>query len=227
MIVTPRSTKNVSSRPSRSQARFAFSILFTINVLNYADRYVLPAILPKVQQDLGLTTIEEGLLGSSFLLVYGLTTLPLGAWADRGVRKNIISLWVSIWSLATTLGGLSRNFWQLISVRTVLGVGEAGYGPASLSLLGDFFTRAQRGRVLSYWSAGNLVGAAIGFTLGGLVADAFGWRWAFYIVGIPGLIAAYLAWRISEPERGVFDREVDAVTVTKGHGLNEVEAIHS
>jgi MFS transporter, Spinster family, sphingosine-1-phosphate transporter len=196
-------------------------------VLNYADRYVLPAILPKVQQDLGLTTIEEGLLGSSFLLVYGLTTLPLGAWADRGVRKNIISLWVAVWSVATTLGGLSRNFWQLISVRTVLGVGEAGYGPASLSLLGDFFTRAQRGRVLSYWSVGNLVGAAIGFTLGGLVADAFGWRWAFYIVGIPGLIAAYLAWRISEPERGVFDREVDAVTLTKGSGLNEVEAIHS
>jgi len=78
MMVTPRSTRNASSRPGRSQARFAFIILFTINVLNYADRYVLPAILPKARQDLGLTTIEEGLLGSSFLLVYGLTTLPLG-----------------------------------------------------------------------------------------------------------------------------------------------------
>ena len=155
MIVRPRSARNGSSRPSRSQARFAFIILFTINVLNYADRYVLPAILPKARQDLGLTTIEEGLLGSSFLLVYGLTTLPLGAWADRGVRKNIIGLWVGVWSVATTLGGLSRNFWQLISARTVLGIGEAGYGPASLSLLGDFcFNRIKRFReLLCIWSA--------------------------------------------------------------------------
>ncbi len=222
MMVTPRSTRNASSRPGRSQARFAFIILFTINVLNYADRYVLPAILPKARQDLGLTTIEEGLLGSSFLLVYGLTTLPLGVCADRGVRKNIIGLCVGVWSVATTLGGLSRNFWQLISARTVLGIGEAGYGPASLSLLGDFFTKAQRGRVLSYWSVGNLVGAAIGFMLGGLVADAFGWRWAFYMVGIPGLIAAYLAWHMFEPERGVFDREVDA----EDYGVSEVETVH-
>src|SRR6266700_4767117 len=173
MMVTPRSTRNASSRPGRSQARFAFIILFTINVLNYADRYVLPAILPKARQDLGLTTIEEGLLGSSFLLVYGLTTLPLGVCADRGVRKNIIGLCVGVWSVATTLGGLSRNFWQLISARTVLGIGEAGYGPASLSLLGDFFTKAQRGRVLSYWSVGNLVGTAIGFMFGGLVIALF------------------------------------------------------
>jgi MFS family permease len=227
MIVTPRSSRNASSRPSRGQARFAFCILFAINMLNYADRYVLPAILPKARQDLGLTTIEEGLLGSSFLLVYGLTTLPLGAWADRGMRKNIISLCVGVWSVATTLGGLSRNFWQLISARTVLGIGEAGYGPASISLLGDFFTKAHRGRVLSYWSVGNLVGAAIGFTLGGLVADAFGWRWAFYMVGIPGLIAAFLAWRISEPERGIFDREMDASSTAEDYGAKEVEAVHS
>jgi MFS transporter, Spinster family, sphingosine-1-phosphate transporter len=89
MIVTPRSNRNASSRPSRGQARFAFCILFAINMLNYADRYVLPAILPRARQDLGLTTIEEGLLGSSFLLVYGLTTLPLGAWADRGMRGRL------------------------------------------------------------------------------------------------------------------------------------------
>jgi MFS family permease len=74
---------------------------------------------------------------------------------------------------------------------------------------------------------GNLVGAAIGFTLGGLVADAFGWRWAFFMVGIPGLIAAYLAWRMVEPARGVFDREVDAVTITEDYGLNEVKTVHS
>src|SRR5207302_10310900 len=138
---------------------------------------------------LGLSTSGLGLLGSSFLLVYAFATLPLGIWADRGVRKNIISLCVGIWSVATVLAGFTHNFVQLFSVRAVLGIGEAGYGPATLSLLGDFFSKARRGRILSYWSSGTLLGAAIGFTLGGLVGQVFGWRWAFYIVGIPGLIA--------------------------------------
>jgi MFS family permease len=194
-------------RPTVRQARFAFTILFIINVLNYADRYVLPAILPKIRADLGLTPIQLGLLGSSFLFVYALATLPLGVWADRSIRKNIIALCVGIWSVATVLAGFTRNFMQLFSVRAVLGIGEAGYAPASLSLLGDFFSRARRGRILSYWSAGTLLGAAFGFTVGGFIADALGWRYAFFVVGIPGLIAAFLAWRMLEPKRGSFDKE--------------------
>jgi len=194
-------------RPTVRQARFAFTILFIINVLNYADRYVLPAILSKIQAELGLTFIQAGLLGSSFLFVYALATLPLGVWADRSIRKNIVALCVGIWSVATVLAGLTRNFFQLVSVRAVLGIGEAGYAPASLSLLGDFFSREKRGRILSYWSAGTLLGAAFGFTVGGFIADALGWRYAFFVVGIPGLIAAFLAWRMLEPKRGSFDNE--------------------
>src|SRR5947209_19183795 len=192
-------------RPTRGQARFGFTILFIINVLNYADRFVLPAVLPKIQADMGLTLTQAGLLGSSFLFVYALATLPFGVWADRIIRKNIVALCVGIWSVATILAGLTRNFLQLFSVRSVLGIGEAGYAPASLSLLGNFFSKEKRGRILSYWSAGTLLGAAIGFTLGGLVADAFGWRYAFFLVGIPGLIAAFLAWRMLEPQRGAFE----------------------
>src|SRR5215471_6367727 len=221
---TPTSARStVSLRPTRGQARFAFTILFIINILNYADRYVLPAILPRVRADLGLTSLEAGLLGSSFLIVYALATLPIGVWADRGIRKNIVALCVGIWSVATCLAGFTRNFVQLFSVRAVLGIGEAGYGPASLSLLGDFFSKARRGRILSYWSSGTLLGAAIGFTLGGLVADALGWRWAFYIVGIPGLLAAFLAWRMLEPRRGAFEDESGDAT---GEGAaNEAEVI--
>jgi MFS transporter, Spinster family, sphingosine-1-phosphate transporter len=221
--VRTSSKRSISLKPTRGQARFAFTILFIINILNYADRYVLPAILPKVQADLGLTSLEAGLLGSSFLLVYAFATLPIGVWADRGIRKNIVAICVGIWSVATCLAGFTRNFVQLFSVRAVLGIGEAGYAPASLSLLGDFFSRARRGRILSYWSSGTLLGAAIGFTLGGLVGEVFGWRWAFYIVGIPGLIAAFLAWRMLEPGRGAFEDESD------GHAeedtANQVEVI--
>ncbi|HLI09875.1 MAG TPA: MFS transporter [Ktedonobacteraceae bacterium] len=206
-LVTESRRKQALRRTSRGQARFAFTILFIINILNYADRYVLPAILPKIQHDLGLSNTESGLLGSSFLLVYALATLPIGIWADRGIRKNIVALCVGIWSVATMLAGFTQNFIQLFSVRAVLGIGEAGYGPASLSLLGDLFPKTNRGRILSYWSAGTLIGAAIGVTLGGLVANALGWRSAFYLVGIPGLIMAFLAWRLTEPERGAFDHE--------------------
>ena len=207
------SKENASRRPSVGQARFAFSVLFLINILNYADRYVLPAILPKIADPrggLGLTTVEQGLLGSSFLLVYAIATLPLGVWADRGIRKNIVALCVSIWSVSTVLAGFTRKFMQIFSVRAVLGIGEAGYAPASLSLLGDFFARAKRGRILSYWSAGTLIGAAIGVTFGGLIADAFGWRYAFFFVGVPGLICAFLAWRMVEPRRGAFDTEEES-----------------
>jgi len=211
-LIAPVAKGKVPARPTRGQARFAFTILFIINVLNYADRYVLPAILPKVQQDLGLTTFEGGLLGSSFLLVYAFATLPLGVWADRGIRKNIVSLCVGVWSISTVLAGFTRNFVQLFSVRAVLGIGEAGYGPATLSLLGDYFPKAQRARILSYWSSGVLIGAAVGFTIGGLIADTLGWRWAFYVVGIPGLIAAFLAWRLIEPKRGASDQEEDVAT---------------
>jgi MFS family permease len=211
--VVPKTTesKKGSGKPTGGQAGFAFTVLLVVNVLNYADRYVLSAILPSIKHDFNMTDFQGGLLISSFLIVYAVATLPLGVWADRGIRKNIVALCVGLWSIATSLAGFTQNLFQLFSMRAILGIGEAGYAPASLSLLGDFFSKAHRGRVLSYWSIGTLIGAAIGVALGGRVADTLGWRWAFYIVGIPGLIAALLAWRIKEPERGVFDKEVQEV----------------
>src|SRR2546429_2790017 len=200
-ITTPLQARDkLLFRPTSGQARFGFTILFIINVLNYADRYVLPAVLPKIQADLGLTPLQEGLLGSSFLFVYAIATLPLGVWADRSIRKNIVALCVGIWSVATVLAGFTVNFLQLFGVRSVLGIGEAGYAPASLSLLGDFFSKEKRGRILSYWSAGTLLGTAIGLALGGLVADAFGWKYEFFFVVIHGLIAVFLAFRMIDTD---------------------------
>lgn len=206
-----------SLKPTRHQARFAFTVLLIINILNYADRYVLSAVLPKIKADLALSDTQLGLLSSAFLLVYALTTLPLGVWADRSVRKNIVAICVGIWSIATTLAGFTSNFLQLISTRTVLGIGEAGYAPATLSLLGDYFPKERRGRVLSFYSIGNLIGTAFGLIMGGLVADAFGWHWAFFIVGLPGLVAAFLIWRAVEPRRGVYESE-DGDDTSSTHG---------
>ncbi len=207
--VAPRPTrkKDRSLQPTRGMARFAFTVLFMINVLNYADRYVLSAVLPAIKLAFHMSDFEGGLLISSFLVVYAIAALPLGVWGDRGIRKNIITLCVGLWSIATGLAGMAQSLVELFIFRSVLGIGEAGYAPASLSLLGDFFPKSKRGRILSYWSIGTLVGAAIGVSLGGFVADRLGWRWAFYLVGIPGMIVALLAWKMKEPARGVFDSE--------------------
>jgi MFS transporter, Spinster family, sphingosine-1-phosphate transporter len=206
--VTPSSPKqkNTQLQPTRSRARFTFTILMIINVLNYTDRSVLSAIQTKIQIDFGLSNTELGLLGSSFLFIYALATLPLGVWADRSIRKNIVAACVGIWSVASLLSGFTHNFIQILTTRSFLGIGEAGYAPASLSMIGDLFPKEQRGRILSLWSIGNLIGTALGLILGGIIADKFGWRWAFYIVGIPGLIAAFFIWRSVEPHRGAFDR---------------------
>jgi MFS transporter, Spinster family, sphingosine-1-phosphate transporter len=218
-MIAPKSMKKrqFSLKPKRSQAGFAFIVLLIVNILNYADRYVLSAILPGIKHDFNMTDFEGGLLISSFLVVYAIATLPLGVWADRGIRKNIVALCVGIWSIATALAGFTQNLLQLFCMRSILGIGEAGYAPASLSLLGDFFSKAKRGRVLSYWSIGTLIGAAIGVALGGRVADTLGWRWAFYIVGIPGLIAAFLAWRIREPVRGAFENQTEDIDEIDSH----------
>src|SRR5436853_7038911 len=112
-------------QPSPAQARTAFFILLVINILNYTDRSVLSAVQTSIQIDFGLTDTELGLLSSSFLFVYGIATLPLGIWADRGVRKNIVAICVTIWSCATVIGGFTMNFIQLFLSRSILGIGEA------------------------------------------------------------------------------------------------------
>ncbi|WP_126552307.1 spinster family MFS transporter [Dictyobacter kobayashii] len=207
------------TRPTTSQARFAFIVLLIINILNYTDRSILASVQTLIQQDFHLTDIELGLLNSSFLFVYGLATLPIGIWADRGTRKNIVALCVGVWSVATALSGLTLNFIQLFLTRSVLGIGEAGYAPASVSLIGDYFPKERRGFMLSVWSIGNLIGTALGLILGGIIAEALGWRWVFYIVGLPGLLAAFLIWRAVEPRRGAFDRDED-------NGAEEAGATH-
>lgn len=212
--------KSKATHPSKTQALTAFIVLLVINILNYTDRSVLSAIQTHIQAEFGLSDLELGSLNSSFLLIYGLTTLPLGIWADKGIRKNIIAICVGVWSIATALAGITRNFLQIFIMRGLLGIGEAGYAPASLSLIGDYFPKERRGSMLSIWSTGNLFGTAIGLALGGLIADRLGWRWAFYIVGIPGLIAAFFIWRAVEPQRGASD------TITAGEESHEASMAH-
>src|ERR687885_2460412 len=110
-----------------------------INFLNYLDRFILPVAASKVQQEFHLSDKALGGLATAFLIVYALSAVPFGIWADRGVRKTVVAVGVTIWSLATFFTGFTRNYAQLFISRAILGVGEASYYPAGTSLLADYF----------------------------------------------------------------------------------------
>jgi len=188
-----------------SSARWVLAFLFGVNLLNYIDRQILYAVFPPLQAELGLSDTQLGLLASAFMWVY-LSTAPIfGLLADRWSRPRLMSLGVGIWSVATGLSGMVRHFGELLLGRAIVGVGEASYGSVAPALLSDHFPPAERGRTLAVFSMGIPVGSALGYLLGGALEGAFGWRAAFFVVGLPGLVLAWRVGRLSEPIRGGLD----------------------
>src|SRR5665213_1310499 len=120
---------------ARSYATHALWIMFAINFLNYMDRFILPSALSSIQKEFRMSDFQAGLLATAFTLVYAVTALPFGVWADRGIRKNVVAVGVGLWSLATLFTGAAVNFATLFAARAAVGVGEAGYYPAGTSLL--------------------------------------------------------------------------------------------
>lgn len=177
-----------------------------INFLNYLDRYVGAALVTPIQSEFHLSDAQVGLLATAFLLVYAFAALPFGFWGDRGMRRSVIGVGVTIWSLATLFSGIAANYVQLFLGRAVVGIGEASYYPAGTSLVSDYFPKEQRGRVMSIWGAGSVFGIAVAYAGGGFVADHFGWRSAFFIAAAPGLLLAFLAFTMREPLRGSMEK---------------------
>ncbi len=187
---------------ARSHAAQVLWIMFAINFLNYMDRFILPSVLSSIQKEFRISDFQAGLLATAFTLVYAVAALPFGVWADRGIRKNVVAVGVGLWSLATLFTGAAGNFATLFAARAAVGVGEAGYYPAGTSLLVDYFPKERRAWMLGLWNVGASLGVAVGFAMGGLIAGALGWRWAFYFTAIPGAVCTVLAYRMREPRRG-------------------------
>lgn len=206
-----------SQRSSQRMSIAALAILAGINLLNYLDRYVVSALLPDLKQaPMGLTDFELGTLMSGFLIVYMLAAPLFGRLGDRGSRPKPIAIGVFIWSLATGLSGLARNYLQLLGARAIVGIGEAAYGTIAPSLLADFFERRTRGRAFAIFNMAIPVGAALGYIVGGIVRHHFSWHAAFYVAGVPGVVLAIWILRLPDPPRGAKDDEVkttDADTV--------------
>lgn len=214
--------------PSPGYARYALGVLFTVNLFNYIDRQIIFGVFPLVQQDLTLSDAALGWLGSAFVIVYMLASVPLGVLGDRVARNRLIAAGVAVWGSATFLSGLARSYGQLFLARALVGIGEASYGPTATAMVSDYFPKLRRGLVNGLFNAAIPIGGAIGVALGGLVGSHFGWRTAFLVVGGPSLLLALLAWRLADPPRGVQDVDlVDgplAPTVTTslpgvGHGI--------
>jgi predicted MFS family arabinose efflux permease len=184
-------------------ASYALVVLFAINLMNFFDRQLLGAVGEAVRREWALSDTTLGALGTAFTLLYAVVGLPFGRLTDRTERRKILAAGVFAWSAFTALSGAARSFWQLFGVRLLVGVGEATCSPASTSLLGDLFPRTQRARAMAVFMLGLPVGIGFANALGASIAQAWGWRTAFYLAAVPGLFCAAAALLIREPARGL------------------------
>jgi len=191
-------------RGVRDRSRYVLGVLFVVFAFNHLDRQVFGVLMEPIKTDLGLSDSAMGFLGGlSFALFHAVAGLPIARWADRGSRVGIISLGIVVWSCATAASGLARNFAHMVAARVATGIGEASNGPASHSLISDYFPPQRRATALAIFFMGAHVGVLLGFAAGGWIADRLSWRAAFLILGAPGLLLALLVWlTVPEPERG-------------------------
>lgn len=187
-------------------AGFGLAILSFINLLSYLDRFIVSALAQSLKEaGLGLSDANLGSLMSGFLIVYTVVAPVFGAMGDRRSRPRLIALGVSIWSFATALSGFANSYLALFAARASVGVGEAAYVTIAPSLLSDYFPVRQRGRVMAIFFCAIPVGSALGYIVGGLVDKHYGWRAAFFVAGIPGLLLAALCLLLRDPPRGIQD----------------------
>jgi predicted MFS family arabinose efflux permease len=192
---------------STGQRRYVLFLLFMVSVFNYVDRTILSILQVPIKADLGLSDSQLGALtGLSFALFYATLSLPIARLADRWIRKYLIGGSLAIWSGMTALTGLATSFSSLVFYRVGVAVGEAGSIPATHSMIADLYPANARATALAIWGLSLPVGMMFGYSVAGALAEAVGWRMAFAVIGIAGLVfAPILLFTMREPVRGRFD----------------------
>jgi MFS family permease len=186
-----------------SYSWYALAVLTAVYVLNFLDRTLIYILFTPIKKEMAFSDLQLALLGTtSFVIFYTLLGIPFGRLADRGSRKVIIGSGLAVWSLFSGLTGFADSFWTIFACRVMVGVGEATLGPAALSLLSDYFPVRMRATVQSVYSSAIAVGGGLAFFLGGFIGQTYGWRWAFYLLGFPGLLLAVLVFLLREEPRG-------------------------
>jgi MFS family permease len=193
-----------SAPPTAADRRWALILLVAISTVAFIDRSILNTVGQAIKDDLRISDLQLGLLGGlAFALLYGVLGIPVARLAERKSRVAIISIALAVWSAMTALSGFANSFLHLLIARIGVGVGEAGAGPPSQSLLSDYYPPEKRASAFSILGLATPFGIVLGGLGGAIVAQHFGWRAAFFVVGLPGLLLAAVAWlTLKEPPRG-------------------------
>ena len=214
----------------KSASRYSYYVLGLLTLVytfNFVDRQIIAILSPAIKEELGLSDSVLGLLkGLAFAVLYTTLGIPIAWAADRWSRVNIVAISLALWSGFTALSGLAANAWQLTAARIGVGIGEAGGSPPAHSIISDYFPKEKRASALSIYSLGIPFGQMFAFLAGGWVLQNLGWRNAFFVVGIPGvLLAIILKLTVKEPIRGRYDGERAAQKIPFKDGLKQLLSI--
>lgn len=195
---------DASSTEKRNYKWYVLGLLTVVSMFSIADRLVFSILLEDIKAEFAFSDFQIGLLGGlAFAATYVIIGFPAARLADRSVRKNIVAGAISFWSVMTALCGLATGFWTLFLARTGVGVGEGCSGPASQSLVSDYFPRDELAKAMGFLTLGATMGTAGGLIVGGQLNEMFGWRYAFILMGLPGLlIGLFMYLTVREPPRG-------------------------
>lgn len=186
----------------REGSTFLLVTLVLVNTINWADRQVVPILVPSIKEDLGLSDTELGLIGGlAFTMIYAVAAFVFGYLADRSSRRMVILFGLVCWSIAAAAGGFAHSFWTLFAARFVTGIGEASLYPCAMSLIADAFPAEKRGAAMGIVGASTALGGGLGIGLGGWLVQQVGWRHVFFTYGSAGLLVLPLLLVIREPIR--------------------------
>jgi MFS family permease len=200
--------KRVNDDWSNGYRNYVLVMMTLVYVFNFIDRQLLVILQESIKEELGLSDTQLGLLsGFTFALFYVTMGIPIARLADKGNRRNIVAISLALWSLMTAFSGLSRSYIQLLLARIGVGVGEAGASPPAHAMISDYFPPEKRATALSVYSAGLYVGVLAGYLMGGYLNQELGWRSAFFVLGVPGILFSLLVYAtVKEPRRGATDK---------------------
>jgi MFS family permease len=201
-VEAPTPAKQIGGLPALGGPYLALAVLFAMNLLNYVDRYSFFAAGTHIQEALAIDDKWFGVLGVSFMIVYTIVSPVMGWMGDRYSRKMLLAGGVGLWSLATVGTAFSVDFYHMFFWRALLGLGEASYGAIAPALISDLFPIKARGRAMGVYYLALPLGTALGYILGGKIADSLGWQAVFFVVGLPGLLVALAGLVINDPGRG-------------------------